>query len=244
MGLLIATAARASSDPPVAAFLEQLQSDIAGVGDVQVWRTGLFLLVGAALGLYIRLLYDRMGQSAADAGTVSRVFPLLVVVTTCIIAVIKSSLALSLGLVGALSIVRFRAAIKDPEELVYLFLCIGVGLCLGAEQLVLAVLSVIAVTLLVIATRLLGKSSPRHTAILTITGDSSWFGEPENRVLDAVRGLPHRHCIQRYDVQEGEGQLRLLLARILPDEASTLMDELRRRLPSCELSYVNLDGAT
>jgi uncharacterized membrane protein YhiD involved in acid resistance len=51
-----------------------------------------------------------------------------------IITIVKSSLALSLGLVGALSIVRFRAAIKEPEELAYLFMAIAIGLGFGADQ--------------------------------------------------------------------------------------------------------------
>ena len=54
-----------------------------------------------------------------------------------VIMIVKSSLALSLGLVGALSIVRFRAAIKEPEELVYLFLIIAIGLGCGANQLLI-----------------------------------------------------------------------------------------------------------
>ena len=57
--------------------------------------------------------------------------------------IVKSSLALSLGLVGALSIVRFRAAIKEPEELVYLFLIIAIGLGCGANQLVITVIGIL-----------------------------------------------------------------------------------------------------
>ena len=57
--------------------------------------------------------------------------------------IVKSSLALSLGLVGALSIVRFRAAIKEPEELVYLFLIIAIGLGCGANQLIITVIGII-----------------------------------------------------------------------------------------------------
>ena len=53
---------------------------------------------------------------------------------TLIISIVKSSLSLSLGLVGALSIVRYRAAIKEPEELAYLFITIAIGLGLGANQ--------------------------------------------------------------------------------------------------------------
>ena len=59
--------------PTVATFWDQLQADVAQLGEVHVWRIGLFLLVGAVLGLYIRLLYDRLGQSAADSDSVARV---------------------------------------------------------------------------------------------------------------------------------------------------------------------------
>ena len=73
----------------------------------------------------------------------AKVFPLLSVGTTIIIAVVKSSLALSLGLVGALSIVRFRTPIKEPEELTYIFLCIAIGLANGADQHIAAIVSFI-----------------------------------------------------------------------------------------------------
>ena len=200
------------------------------------------LLLGAALGLYIRFLYDRFGRSSADSDSVSRVFPLLTVVTTGIIAVIKSSLALSLGLVGALSIVRFRAAIKEPEELVYLFLCIGVGLCLGAEQPVLAVLVVVAASVLVTGTRVLGRNARRQNVILTITGDAAHFGDPQDGALAALEALAGRYSVQRYDLEKDEGQLRIFIGSMKPGEATRLMNDLRKRLPECQLSFVNLDS--
>ena len=64
--------------------------------------------------------------------------------------IVKSSLALSLGLVGALSIVRFRAAIKEPEELVYLFLIIAIGLGCGANQLIITCIGIIFALFLVV----------------------------------------------------------------------------------------------
>jgi len=71
-------------------------------------------------------------------------------VATCIvIMIVKSSLALSLGLVGALSIVRFRAAIKEPEELVYLFLIIAAGLGCGAGQLKITIVGIIFALLII-----------------------------------------------------------------------------------------------
>ena len=68
----------------------------------------IFLVLAGLLGLYVRYLYNRCSRSLSDTDSTGSVFPLLTVVTAAVITVVKSSLALSLGLVGALSIVRFR----------------------------------------------------------------------------------------------------------------------------------------
>lgn len=92
------------------------------------------LLLAAGLAHLLSILYVRYGDSLSNRRIFARNFVLIAATTMFIITVVKSSLALSLGLVGALSIVRFRAAIKEPEELAYLFLTIAVGLGLGADQ--------------------------------------------------------------------------------------------------------------
>ena len=75
---------------------------------------------------------------------------LIIVSTTTmlIISIVKSSLALSLGLVGALSIIRFRTAIKEPEELSYLFIAIALGLGIGADQIFVTITAFILTSLL------------------------------------------------------------------------------------------------
>ena len=80
------------------------------------------------------LHYRKFGKSMSNRDQFSHNFLFLSTTTMLVITIVKSSLALSLGLVGALSIVRFRTAIKEPEELTYLFLCIAIGLGLGANQ--------------------------------------------------------------------------------------------------------------
>lgn len=88
-----------------------------------------FLLCTATARLFVRY-----GHTVSDRSRLARTFVLLGVVTTLVISIVSSSLALSLGLVGALSIVRFRTPIKEPEELVYLFLVIAIGLGLGGGR--------------------------------------------------------------------------------------------------------------
>ena len=93
------------------------------------------LLVAALLSVIIQIFYLKYSTTLSSKFEFSKNFVILGITTTIVITIIKSSLALSLGLVGALSIVRFRAAIKEPEELVFLFLIISTGLGCGAGQI-------------------------------------------------------------------------------------------------------------
>ena len=97
------------------------------------------LLLSAILALLVKYVYLKCAMTLSNKSYFSDLFVPLSITTTLVITVIKFSLALSLGLVGALSIVRFRAAIKEPEELIYLFLIIGIGLACGANQYIVGV---------------------------------------------------------------------------------------------------------
>ena len=104
------------------------------------------IALGALLALGLERVYIRYGHSLSNRTMFARHFYLLAMTTTLIITVVQSSLTLSLGLIGALSIVRFRAAIKEPEELVYIFLAVGIGLALGANQLLVTILAFLTIT--------------------------------------------------------------------------------------------------
>ena len=107
------------------------------------------IILSAILAYLIKLTYVKISKSLNDKEHFSETFVPLAIITTLVITVVKFSLALSLGLVGALSIVRFRAAIKEPEELVYLFFIIGIGLANGANQFFIAIIAtIITITIL------------------------------------------------------------------------------------------------
>lgn len=136
-----------------------------------------FLIV-SVIAFIIQHFYIRYGSALSDRRKFAQIFMPLALATFLIITVIKSSIALSLGLVGALSIVRFRAAIKDPEELTYLFLVIGLGIVGGASKPLLAILSFIAIlTILYLHQRFSSKqkslSGKTHININTSHSNSS-----------------------------------------------------------------------
>ena len=110
----------------------------------------LSLIFAAILSFFVQLFYIRYSSTLSNRKEFSKNFVILGVTTCIVIMIVKSSLALSLGLVGALSIVRFRAAIKEPEELVYLFLIIAIGLGCGANQLIITCIGIIFALFLVV----------------------------------------------------------------------------------------------
>lgn len=117
----------------------------------------LNIFVVAILVSLLRIFYVRFGNSLSNRRRFAANFLPLALATLLVIMIVKSSIALSLGLVGALSIVRFRAAIKDPEELTYLFFVIGLGLAGGANQPILAVVAFLTIISLLFFNKVITK---------------------------------------------------------------------------------------
>lgn len=108
------------------------------------------LIVAMIMCLIVKFVYMKFSTSLSNKREFSKNFVILGLTTCIVITIVKSSLALSLGLVGALSIVRFRAAIKEPEELVYLFLVIAIGLGAGAGQIEIVIVGSLTTLLIVV----------------------------------------------------------------------------------------------
>ena len=110
----------------------------------------MFLCIGitALIALYIFFVYRMMNKNSFYNRSFSLSLVELAVITAAIILTIQSNIVVSLGMVGALSIVRFRTAIKDPMDLVFLFWSISIGIICGAGFAMIAVIAVGVVALL------------------------------------------------------------------------------------------------
>tara|TARA_Y100000389_G_scaffold182721_1_gene199571 strand:- start:4590 stop:5276 length:687 start_codon:yes stop_codon:yes gene_type:complete len=108
----------------------------------------LNLLIAFLISLLIKFHYKKFSTTLTNRDDFSNLFPFITLTVVLVIYIVKSSLALSLGLVGALSIVRFRTPIKEPEELAYLFICIAAGLGYGANQTIPTTVAVILILFL------------------------------------------------------------------------------------------------
>ena len=158
----------------------------------------LSLGLAAVLGLILGQVYIRFGHSLSNRRLFARNFLLLTVTTTLIIAIVKSSLALSLGLVGALSIIRFRAAIKEPEELAFLFLAISIGLGLGAGQVALTV-AALAVIFGLIALRSLLNGTPDQPNLFLTVASAAPGKVSAGRILELLTASGAAASLKRFD---------------------------------------------
>ena len=100
----------------------------------------LILVLSAIAGFVIRFVFYKYGDSMSSRRAFGNTILLVTVSVASLIAVVKSSLALSLGLVGALSVVRFRTAVKEPFNLAFILLAICIGISIGAGQFSFALL--------------------------------------------------------------------------------------------------------
>ena len=118
--------------------------------------------------------------------------------TMLIISIVKSSLALSLGLVGALSIVRFRTAIKEPEELAYLFICISIGLGFGASQRWVTILGFAIIVLMICLRSWWDNKGDSSSVYLVISHQGD--GKPGlEQITETLRGFCTALSLKRFE---------------------------------------------
>ena len=157
------------------------------------------LALAVACSFILGMVYIHWGASLTNRRKFAANFFLLTITTTFIILVVRSSIALSLGLVGALSIVRFRTAVKEAEELAYLFFAIGLGIGLGDNQRLITLVALAVGILIVGLLRLFRRSQADVNLHLTVASHNP--GKIDlDQVMDALR--PHTAKLKLLRVDE------------------------------------------
>lgn len=126
-----------------------ITDSLLATNSLSIGSITLSICLSFFLSYLLSKVYKSQAKTLSNPEDLASIFPFLSIGVTIIIIVVKSSLALSLGLVGALSIVRFRTPIKEPEELTYIFLCIGIGIATGANQYKVAYIGVLLTTVFI-----------------------------------------------------------------------------------------------
>ncbi|MFP4344175.1 MAG: DUF4956 domain-containing protein [Anaerolineales bacterium] len=217
--------------------------DFSAPPSVSMANLVLNFAIALVLSLSVAWYYERFAQTLSNRRKFARLLPVLALTTTLVIAIVKSSLALSLGLVGALSIVRFRTAIKEPEELMFLFIAITIGLGVGADQRWPTVIGVLIV-LGYMAVRLLLSRKPQASNLyLNLVLEEgaeqeSLFQQANARLLEHLSTVDFR----RLDMREGLMQLTYFIPCGDPEVLNALVDNLKRQLPVREISFIQQES--
>ena len=198
----------------------------------------LNIFVSLILSLLISYIYKKYGRSISNRKEFSSIFPILTMTTMFIISIVKSSLALSLGLVGALSIVRFRSAIKEPEELVFIFLSMAIGLGLGANQVIISVIAVSIISLFIVlrAKKQFSEKNSHVSLMLSYTKkDSIDF----DQILEVIKNNCNSVSLRRFSENETGLESVLILDIISFKKVRDLQKSLVTMFPGIEVDFVD-----
>ena len=179
-------------------------SFLENVTSVSLLDMGIALVLAFCIGLFIFMVYKKTFNGVMYSSSFGVTLVALTMITTVVILAVTSNVVLSLGMVGALSIVRFRTAIKEPLDIAFLFWSIAVGIVLAAGMIPLAVIGsvIIGVILLVFV----NKKSHTHPYILVVECDCQ---DTENKVKSALAPHVSRCVVKSKTAQAGSVELNL-----------------------------------
>lgn len=178
-------------------FLENFIS-----ADVQMVQMILTLGLSCIVAGYLFLIYRVVGRKTIYSKRYSIMIASMVVITTAMIFAVYSSVRLSLGMVGALAIVRFRTAVKDALDIVFLFWAIAAGICCGAHMTEIALILSAVVTILILG---LDRASSNQRNRLLLVEVSR--GEAEEKLLQTLEKECTHYKLKAKEVEEQGGKI-------------------------------------
>ena len=192
------------------------------------------MLVTVLIAVYIFAVYRVMTRMSFYNRNFNLSLIALAVITAAIILTIQSNIVISLGMVGALSIVRFRTAIKDPMDLVFLFWSISVGIICGAGFAVIAVVASVVLTVIIL---LFDRMPVSRAAVILLVNTSDY--KTESRIMDVVK----QHCSMYQVKARNLTRDKLNMAiEVRTDAGGRLVEQLMDLESVTSASLVDHDG--
>jgi len=195
------------------------------------------LILSTLIGFIIRFIFYKYSDSMSSKSGFGNAILLVTVSTASLIAIVKSSLALSLGLVGALSVVRFRTAVKEPYNLAFILFAICAGISIGASQYTFGFLITIFSSVIILAIYKIKPKSPYLDQSDTLNLEL-----PSNIELDGVYSILDKNT-KKYNIlrltQDSEGKISFVLRAIFKNKSSfeLIRKELNENYTNFELSF-------
>ena len=194
-------------------------SFLENVTSVSILDMLIAMILAFAIGMFIFLVYKKTYQGVMYSSSFGVTLVALTMITTLVILAVTSNVVLSLGMVGALSIVRFRTAIKEPLDIAFLFWSIAVGIVLAAGIIPLAVFGSIIIGVILIVFVNKKTSLMPYIIVLSCAGHDA-----ETKANDFIRSKVNRFVVKSKSVQKGNIELNIEIR--LKDDNTDFIDEL------------------
>ena len=209
-------------------------SSFSGGSDMNVWRILFLLALSGVIGLYIFLIYKNQSKSAFYSKDLNITMAGLPIIVCGILIAMQSSLVVSLGMVGALSIIRFRNAVKNPLDLLYLFWSISAGIMCGVGLVALALLLCVIMTLLVVLLQKTPNAKASSVVVLRTSRETDW---------DAVRALLNQYGknVKQKSRSVQAGQTEVIF-ELFTKEEDKLIAELEKLETVDQIHFLAHDG--
>lgn len=179
-------------------------SFLENINSVSYVDMAIALALAFGLGLFIFLVYKKTYQGVMYSSSFGVTLVALTMITTVVILAVTSNVVLSLGMVGALSIVRFRTAIKEPLDIAFLFWSIAVGIVLAAGMIPLAVIGTVLIGIVLLI--FVNKKSHKNPYIIVINCDSH---NSEKEAVKFIKSNTVKCVTKSKSAQKGSVELNM-----------------------------------
>lgn len=203
-------------------------------GNVAVSSIIVTLGLAVVFGLYIFFIYRITAKSGFFSRNFNMSLAVLPVITAGILLTMQNSLVISLGMVGALSIVRFRNAVKDTADLTFLFWSISIGIILGAREFETAFILSLFITVLVIGLDRLPKL--RNPYLLVVTGTSAL---EESKLIEAVKPFAKKLVVRSHSVSQNGTEY---IVELQVKEADKMVNAISQLTEVSSVNLMSHDG--
>lgn len=221
-------------------FVDMIKKSVIAefTGTISVDKVLLSLAIAFIIGVFIIYVYKKTYSGVIYSKSFSLCIILLTMVTSMIIRTISSNLALSLGMVGALSIVRFRTAIKEPTDTAFMFWGITAGIMSGAGLYLVAIIASVGIGVLYMVGYTMGFKTNRQFLFILKYEASS-----DKRIIDALKKLPKTKLKSKSIVKN---TIELTFEVELKDDDTKILDDFKDIdgvVSASVISYQNDFGA-
>lgn len=202
--------------------------------DISIWQILIVLAITFIIAVYIFLVYRYVTKDSFYNNNFNVSMAIISVVTAGVILAMQSSIVISLGMVGALSIVRFRTAIKDPLDLLFLFWSIGTGIVCGAGLYKVAIVVAVIVTLGIIVLQKLPVSKCPYLLVLNAENSKC-----ETEIIDIVKSMTKSFKIDSKSINNAGMDL---IIEVRTEEGETLVNKISEISSVSSVSLLYHDG--